>query len=58
MVRTPLALAAAALALATVGSCGRAAETPTSGLAVGARTPPFTVRAVSGPEKGRSLCYI
>ncbi|NQT53047.1 hypothetical protein HQ576_13400 [bacterium] len=59
MVRTGPALLGAALMLASV-SLGTAlgGEAVESGPAVGSGTSPFTVQAVTGPEKGRSLCYI
>ena len=63
MARTRFALAGAALVLASVGlgmgtARGGEEEKISSGLAVGGRTTPFDVQAVTGPEKGQSLCYI
>jgi hypothetical protein len=55
------------LVVLAVGSCEREqpkTTAPPGGDAVqacidvGAGVPPFTVRAISGPEKGQALCYV
>jgi hypothetical protein len=52
----PLALAAAVLG--AWGAAFAADEKPTSGLPVGANTPPFQVQDITGPAKGKQLCYV
>ncbi len=47
--------------LAYAGGCESdqsAAGAPQVGLKPGEGTQPFNVKAVTGPEKGRTLCYI
>ena len=60
MARMSLALVGVALALAAVspGLAVAGDATPTSGPAVGSATAAFNVQAVTGPQKGRSLCYV
>jgi hypothetical protein len=53
MMRFGLALAAVGLAVSAV-----AAEKIQSGLQPGARTSPFQVVDVTGPNKGKQLCYV
>jgi hypothetical protein len=48
-----LAIAGVALALSAT-----AAEKVASGLNPGERTPAFQVVDVSGPQKGKQLCYV
>ena len=48
----------ASIALAAVSVCGVAvAEELQSGLQVGDHAGPFNVRDITGPNKGKSLCY-
>ena len=54
-------IAAIALAAVVLGPAVVAAEEgskPSSGLPVGGRTRPFSVQDVTGPYKGKQLCYI
>ena len=47
----------AALALLCVVGAAVAADELKSGLPVGQRVPAFNVRDITGPEKGKTLCY-
>lgn len=49
-------LASATLVCATFGAAW-AADAPKSGLQVGDSTGAFNVRDITGPNKGRTLCY-
>ena len=51
-------LALAAVVLGTVVFAAEEGSKPNSGLPVGGRTRPFTVQDVTGPYKGKQLCYI
>lgn len=55
-----VAAAFAALFLAASLQAGEAtkAKSPKSGLEKGADVPPFQVFDATGPNKGKSLCYI
>ena len=56
--RTPFAWGAAAVVVsALVVGTAFAAEPVTSGLRPGDRTTPFDVQDITGPNKGKSLCY-
>jgi hypothetical protein len=58
---TSLLRAALVLVAAGLGAWGAAAgaeEKPTSGPAVGSDTATFAVQDVTGPAKGKQLCYI
>jgi len=50
-------LACSLVALAFVAGLG-AAEALKSGLQPGDRTSPFQTRDITGPSKGKSLCYV
>ena len=52
-----VALGLSLAALAAVASLS-AAEKLTSGLQPGDKTSPFDVRDITGPNKGKSLCYV
>ena len=54
--RAVLVGAAVVLAACCLGAW--AAETPTSGPAVGEGTPPVGGQDITGPAKGTSLCYV
>ena len=45
-------------ALASLASLGAAEKALKSGLQPGDRTSPFQVRDITGPNKGKSLCYV
>ena len=45
-------------ALATIASLGAAEKALKSGLQPGDKTTPFDVRDITGPNKGKSLCYV
>jgi hypothetical protein len=45
-------------ALATIASLGAAEKALKSGLQPGDKTSPFDVRDITGPNKGKSLCYV
>ena len=51
-----LMASSAALLIATVGVVV-AADALESGLQVGERTSPYNVRDITGPNKGKTLCY-
>ncbi len=53
--RTWLALPAALLGLLALGADGKAIK---SGLQPGDKTSPFQTRDITGPNKGKSLCYV
>jgi hypothetical protein len=48
----------AALLCALAVPALRAEDAPKSGFQVNDRTPPFDVVDVSGPNKGKQLCYV
>ena len=57
--RRPLVLLIVLLSLMTFGSPCLAGQSKTvSGLAVGEMTPSFPVLAVTGPHKGKEVCYV
>jgi peroxiredoxin len=59
MMRSPLIALIVVLSLITVGAPCFAGQSKTvSGLAVGELTPSFPVLAVSGPHKGKEVCYV
>jgi hypothetical protein len=60
MARSGFALTGAALVVAMGLTAGAAlgGEGIKSGPPVGARTKPFNVDVVTGPQKGQRLCYI
>lgn len=57
--RLKFAMAASAVAVTIVmmGSSVRAGDAVKSGLAVGEAVGPFDVDDVTGPNKGKTLCY-
>jgi hypothetical protein len=57
--RLKLAMAASAMVVSVVmmGTSRAAAEDIKSGLAVGERVNPFDVEDITGPNKGKTLCY-
>ena len=57
--RNSVALAAAVLLLGAVAPGARGGEAePSSGPPIGGKAVRFDVRAVTGPHKGTTLCYI
>lgn len=52
-----VSIACSLVALALVAGLG-AAEALKSGLQSGDRTTPFQTRDITGPNKGKSLCYV
>jgi hypothetical protein len=57
--RRPLVLLIVVLSLITLGSpCLAGQSKAVSGLAVGEMTPSFPVLAVTGPHKGKEVCYV
>ncbi len=55
---TKVSLAFALAALVSLASAGAADKAPKSGLQPGESTTPFQVRDITGPNKGKSLCYV
>ena len=53
-----MALVLACVGLSVGAACGGEEGAISSGIAIGGRTTPFDVEAVTGPEKGQSLCYV
>jgi hypothetical protein len=51
-------LALGSLALPALYAGDEKASSMASGFQVGERTPPFDVVDVSGPNKGKQLCYV
>ena len=45
-------------ALVSIASLGAAEKALKSGLQPGEGTTPFQVRDITGPSKGKSLCYV
>ena len=58
MANRRMVIVGAALVLAACCLGVGAAETPTSGLAVGADTPTFNVQDITGLAKGGQVCYV
>jgi len=59
MMRSPLVVLIVASSVIAVGApCFAGQSTTVSGLAVGELTPSFPVLAVSGPHKGKEVCYV
>lgn len=59
MLRSPLVVLIVVLSLIAVGAPCFAGQSKTvSGLAVGELTPSFPVLTVSGPHKGKEVCYV
>ncbi len=57
--RSPLVVLIVVLGLTTFGPPSLAGQSKTvSGLAVGEMTPSFPVLAVTGPHKGKEVCYV
>ena len=57
--RLKLAMAASAMVVSVVmmGTARAVAEDVKSGLAVGEKVSPFDVEDITGPNKGKTLCY-
>ncbi len=55
---TKVFLAFSLTALVGIASLAAAEKVLKSGLQPGDRTSPFDVRDITGPSKGKSLCYV
>ena len=56
--RKRVSLGCSLAALAAIASLSAAEKDLKSGLQPGEKTSPFNVRDITGPNKGKSLCYV